>query len=164
VNLEKTERSPNEIESLVGSSLVGKRWKILGKGAQLAPIQVKLILHSDFLNKCGDQVHLPQSIARTTSDFHGQNNVVVLAKEEGDTEATSQSLFNSLSEAFGLRSLQQINFSAIAKSCSTDSHTVELIIREIIATMAYLVNKGTSININFKVGLFSVRNGYMNFK
>ena len=31
VNLEKTERSPNEIESLVGSSLVGKRWKTLGK-------------------------------------------------------------------------------------------------------------------------------------
>lgn len=30
--------------------------------------------------------------------------------------------------------------------------------------MAYLVSKGTSININFKVGLFSVRNGYMNFK
>jgi hypothetical protein len=27
VNLEKTERSPNEIESLVGNSLIGKRWK-----------------------------------------------------------------------------------------------------------------------------------------
>jgi hypothetical protein len=31
VNLEKTERSPNEIESLVGNSLVGKRWKAAGK-------------------------------------------------------------------------------------------------------------------------------------
>jgi len=52
----------------------------------------------------------------------------------------------------------------VAKACSTDSHTVELIIREIIATMANLVSKGSSININFKVGLFSVRGGYMNFK
>ena len=63
-----------------------------------------------------------------------------------------------------MRSLQQINYGAVAKSCSTDSHTVELIIKEIIATMANLVSKGTSININFKAGLFSVRNGYMNFK
>ena len=45
----------------MGNSLVGKRWKALGKGGvHMAPISVKLILHSDFLNKCGDQVHLPQ--------------------------------------------------------------------------------------------------------
>ena len=30
--------------------------------------------------------------------------------------------------------------------------------------MANLGSKGSSINVNFKVGLFSVRNGYMNFK
>jgi hypothetical protein len=58
VNHDKNERSPNEIESLVGSSLVGKRWKTVGKQGQEA-IQVKLILHSDFLNKCGDQIHIP---------------------------------------------------------------------------------------------------------
>ena len=125
---------------------------------------LKLILHSDFLNKCGDQVHIPQSIARTTSDFQGANNVVILSKEEGDTEATAQSLFHTVSEAFGLRSLQQVNYSSVAKACQTDSHTVELIIKEIVASMAQLVSKGSSININFKVGLFSVRNGYMNFK
>ena len=77
---------------------------------------------------------------------------------------TAQSLFHTVSEAFGLRSLQQVNYSSVAKACQTDSHTVELIIREIVATMAQLVSKGSSININFKVGLFSVRNGYMNFK
>jgi len=104
VNLERTERSPNEIESLVGSSLVGKRWKNLNK-SEKGTMQVKLILHSDFLNKCGDQVHIPQSIARTSSDFHGSNNVVILAKEEGESEGAVQSLFNSVSEAFGLRSL-----------------------------------------------------------
>ena len=163
VNLEKTERSPNEIESLVGNSLAGKRWKALGKQGA-GQMQLKLILHSDFLNKCGDQVNIPQSIARTTSDFQGANNVVILSKEEGDTETTAQSLFHTVSEAFGLRSLQQVNYSSVAKACQTDSQTVELIIREIVATMAQLVSKGSSININFKVGLFSVRNGYMNFK
>ena len=125
---------------------------------------MKLILHNDFLNKCGDSIHLPQTIARTSTDFSGQNNVVVIAKENGDTDATAQSLFNTVSEAFGLRSLQQINIPAVAKACSTNTQTVELILREIISTIAYLVSKGTSININFKAGLFSVRNGYMNFK
>jgi hypothetical protein len=68
LNLEKAERPLGEIETLVGSSLVGKRWKALKKDSESA-IHVKLILHSDFLTKCGDHIHIPSSIARTSTDF-----------------------------------------------------------------------------------------------
>ena len=67
---------------------------------------MKLILHSDFLNKCGDSIHLPQTIERNSVDFSGQNNVIVIAKEEGETEETTKSLFNTISDSFGLKSLQ----------------------------------------------------------
>jgi hypothetical protein len=67
--------------------------------------------------------------------------VIVLSKSDGDNE-TAQSLFSILSEQFGLRGLQQVNFHSIAKVCQTDAHTTELIIKEIVATMvSEMVNK-----------------------
>jgi hypothetical protein len=89
--------------------------------------------------------------------------VIILSKSDGDNE-TAQSLFSILSEQFGLRGLQQVNFHSIAKVCQTDAHTTELIIKEIVATMGYLVSRGSSININMKFAMLSIRNGHMNFK
>lgn len=52
----------------------------------------------------------------------------------------------------------------IAKSCETNVETVESIIKEVVMTMGYLVSKGSSINMNMRFGLFTVRNGYVSFK
>ena len=50
-----------------------------------------------------------------------------------------QSVFHVLSEQFGLKGLQPINYHGIAKSCQTNTETVELILKEIIATMVSIV-------------------------
>lgn len=154
----KRDRSPSEIETLLGNSFVGKKTQAKSLDAQF--LQVKLILHSDFLTKCGDNLSIPSQ----SDPAHATSNIIVLSKTEQDTDSTVASLFNTVSDVFHLKNLQQLNLNAIAKACSTDVHTVEAILKEIIATMAHLVEKGTSINVNFKIGLFNIRNGHMGFK
>jgi hypothetical protein len=83
-------------------------------------------MHSDFLAKCGDGLHLP------TDGNSDQHNVIVLDVQE---EGQSQSIFHALSEQFGLRGLKLLNFQGIAKVCQTDVNTVELILKEIVATI-----------------------------
>jgi hypothetical protein len=81
-------------------------------------VQVKLILHNDFLNKCGDNLHIPSSSQSETID---SKNVVVVSKnsegEDGETGESAQSLFEVLTEQFGLRGLQHLSYNAIAKAC-----------------------------------------------
>jgi len=69
-----------------------------------------------------------------------------------------------LSEQFSLKGLQPLNLHGIAKSCETNVETVEMILKEIVQTMGHLVSKGSSINVNMRFGLFTVRNGYISFK
>jgi CCDC81 eukaryotic HU domain 2 len=95
--------------------------------------------------------------------------VIVLSRDntqdgESSQAESSSSVFNVLSDQFGLGSLQQLNLQGISKVCGTDLTTVELILKEIIATMAYLVAKGSSITMHMKFGVFSIRNGHMQFK
>lgn len=91
-------------------------------------VQVKLIMHNDFLTKCGDQVQLP-----TNGNQESHNVIVVNLDQEQAGE--SQSVFHILSEKYGLRGLKQVNFNGIAKVCHTDIKTVDLILKEIVATM-----------------------------
>jgi len=130
-----TDKAPSEIEALMGNGSSKK----LDSGKDGSNINVKLILHNDFITKCGEQLQLPNAAPDSHSGTLELNNVVVLSKSEGDHE-TVQSLFGVLQEQFGLRGLHQISFQSIAKACQTDATTVELILREIVATM--VINLG----------------------
>ena len=74
--------------------------------------QVKLILHNEFLTKCGDQVQLP---ANSNQETNSSNVIVINLDQEQAGE--SQNVFHILSEKYGLRRLKQVNFSGIAKVC-----------------------------------------------
>lgn len=86
-------------------------------------VEVKLIIHNDFLAKCGDSLQLPQS---------HNSNIIVLSKTSDEQDLNQ---FNNLAEKMGLRGLQQLNMAGIAKVCETDTQTVDLILKEILATM-----------------------------
>lgn len=85
-------------------------------------------MHKDFLTKCGDNLYLP---APGQQEAH---NIIVLNLDE-EYASQTQSLFHVLSEQYGLRGLKQLNYHGIAKVCRTDVNTVELIIKEIVATI-----------------------------
>lgn len=86
--------------------------------------------------------------------------------DEGAEEGSSDfmQVFKDISDKYGLNKMQNLNYSGIAKVCQTNKETVELIIKEIVATIAFLVRKGSSISLNLKFGLFSIRNGILSFK
>ena len=60
---------------------------------------------------------------------------MIVVNLDQEQAGESQSVFHILSEKYGLRGLKQVNLNGIAKVCHTDIKTVDLILKEIVATM-----------------------------
>lgn len=60
-----------------------------------------------------------------------------------------------------LSNLRQINLSSIAHACDTDSTTVQLVIKELLAQLKHMLKSGQNIRLNFKVGWLSSQNGIL---
>ena len=60
--------------------------------------------------------------------------------------------------------LQSLNLQSIAKVCSTDQKTVELVITELMAQLAACFKRGDNLRMGFKVGRLVARGGQLNWK
>ena len=60
-----------------------------------------------------------------------------------------------------LSNLRQINLASIAHACETDTMTVQLAVKEMIAQVKHMMKAGQNVRLNFKVGLLTSQNGVL---
>lgn len=60
--------------------------------------------------------------------------------------------------------MQRYNYNSIAKVCNTDSNSVELVLKEIVAQISKFIKNGHTLRISFRVGRIEIKGNELNWK
>ena len=58
----------------------------------------------------------------------------------------------------------RLNYMSIGKVCQTNSETIQLLFREILAQLDEAIRKGQSIRLQFRIGRLDIKNGEASWK
>ena len=60
--------------------------------------------------------------------------------------------------------IQPINLASIGKVCETDSETIDIVMREIVAQLRHQLRNGASIRLMFKIGKLIAKSGSLHWR
>jgi hypothetical protein len=58
----------------------------------------------------------------------------------------------------------KLNYASISKVCQTNSETIQMLFREILAQLDEAIRKGQSIRLQFRIGRLDIKNGEVSWK
>ena len=99
---------------------------------QLGIIPVFVVINDDFLNQMNWEVSLDQTSEKAVGRYNKNDRSEV------------NDLFRN--------KIQALSVSSIASVCMTDSATINLVIKEILASISDCARRGRAMRLNFKVG------------
>lgn len=85
----------------------------------------------------------------------GNKNGIIVSQETAEQSPEIMALMNNLT---------RLNYSSIANVCCTDSSSVELVLKEIIAQMSAMIKQNATLRISFRIGRIEIKNQEINWK